>query len=57
MSPWRAWRRAARTWAARIHVSMRRQAFSSSRWPETERNSIPARRKTLPTSGTGHCPQ
>jgi len=36
---------------------MQRQADSCRSQPETERNGIPARRKVLPISGTGHCPQ
>jgi hypothetical protein len=36
---------------------MRSHADSCVRYPETERNGMPARLNTLATSGTGHCPQ
>ena len=57
MSPCRALRSRARTPAAWTHAVIRSQADSCLRCPETERKSIPARRKTLATSGTGHWPQ
>ena len=51
--PWRARRMMPRTRAARTQRSMRFHAFSSRRYPETERKGIPLRRKTLATSGRG----
>ena len=57
MSPWRACRSAARMSAALTHCPIRSHADSWRSQPDTERNGMPARRKTLPISGIEHCPQ
>ena len=57
MSPSRAVGNVARTFSPWAHEPIRAQGLSWRRWPQTDRKAMPARRNTLATSGTGHCPR